>query len=418
MNKKGFTLIEILSVVVLLGAIALIAIPTIKNLINDSKQKLYDEQINLIEDGLKNWGSANVLLLPESNETIKLSLGQLKQAGFADIKITNPKNNKCFSNDSVLSIKRYNNSYIYDVENIVDTDCDLVDDTPSIKLNGDIIEYLYIGDTYVDKGATAKDSSGNDITDSITTTISGSGTSIDTSKAGNYTVTYKVVNNGKTATMIKNIFITYKYKNGIMSSMDNCINTGTCASGTLVNVKVNANENYNFYVISDVQKKLTLIMDKVLGKTIAWIDEDDYEIENSVDDEPNVCSAVSCNDEGPITAINYLDELTDNEWNNVPKKAYTYSGIGHDGKTRKYEDITVTMRARMISYREVNDIKSANNGVLPTYVYGQTGHWTSTAYSSNENNAYYINAGGNVYLNQVHYVAPYSGIRPVIELSK
>ena len=78
-NNKGFTLVEILSVVVLLGAISLIAIPTIKNMIKDSKQKLYNEQINLIKDGLKNWGSANVMLLPEDNKSIKLTLGQLKQ---------------------------------------------------------------------------------------------------------------------------------------------------------------------------------------------------------------------------------------------------------------------------------------------------------------------------------------------------
>lgn len=37
MSKKGFTLIELLAVILILGIIALIAIPTVNNIINESK---------------------------------------------------------------------------------------------------------------------------------------------------------------------------------------------------------------------------------------------------------------------------------------------------------------------------------------------------------------------------------------------
>lgn len=207
MNKKGFTLIEVLAVVVLLGFIALIALPTVREMMEKSKQKLYNEQIILIENGLKNWASANIFLLPEKNETIKLSLGQLKQAGYLELKITNPKNNKCISNETLLNITKYDNSYIYEVEDVINVSCDLIKDTPTIQLNGSVVEILNVGNAYLDKGVIAKDLSGRDITNSVITTISGSGTEIDTTKTGSYIIEYSITNNGKTMTAIRNVFV-------------------------------------------------------------------------------------------------------------------------------------------------------------------------------------------------------------------
>jgi len=214
MKKKGFTLIEVLAVIVLLGLIALITVPIIRKTMKDSKQKLYEEQLIQIETGLKNWASSNIFLLPEDNDSIKLSLGQLKQSGFAEKEIKNPKNNKCFSNESILSITKYNNSYIYEVEEIVDVDCNLIENTPTIKLNGNVVEHLKVGDSYIDAGVIALDSSGNDITGNVVTTITGSGTSIDTSDVGTYTITYSITDGGKTMTAIRNVLVGYN-KNGI-----------------------------------------------------------------------------------------------------------------------------------------------------------------------------------------------------------
>ena len=64
--KKGFTLVELLGVITLLGVIVLIAVPTTKNVISDSKNKLYDAQISNISSALKNWASDNSRLLPEN----------------------------------------------------------------------------------------------------------------------------------------------------------------------------------------------------------------------------------------------------------------------------------------------------------------------------------------------------------------
>lgn len=58
---------------------------------------------------------------------------------------------------------------------------------PVIKLNGKSKISIYVGDTYVDEGATASDKEDGDLTDSIVIE-----NNVDTSKSGKYTVKYTV----------------------------------------------------------------------------------------------------------------------------------------------------------------------------------------------------------------------------------
>ena len=44
-NKKAFTLIELLAVILILGIIALIAIPTVNNIINESKKGAFKASV-------------------------------------------------------------------------------------------------------------------------------------------------------------------------------------------------------------------------------------------------------------------------------------------------------------------------------------------------------------------------------------
>lgn len=59
MNKKGFTLVELIGVVVILGLIALVAFPSLLNQINSSKKQVSDSQKALIIAAAKNYVDEN-----------------------------------------------------------------------------------------------------------------------------------------------------------------------------------------------------------------------------------------------------------------------------------------------------------------------------------------------------------------------
>ena len=116
MKDKGFTLAELLGIIVILAVIALIAITSITNTMKESKEDLYNLQIDNIIVGAKNWASSHVFELPENDgESISLTLEELKKLGFVDEDITNPKTNELFSNDLQVKITKVDNNYKYEV---------------------------------------------------------------------------------------------------------------------------------------------------------------------------------------------------------------------------------------------------------------------------------------------------------------
>jgi prepilin-type N-terminal cleavage/methylation domain-containing protein len=54
MNEKGFTLIELLAVILVLGIIAVIAVPTVSNLIEQSKKNAFETGINNVVSAIEN----------------------------------------------------------------------------------------------------------------------------------------------------------------------------------------------------------------------------------------------------------------------------------------------------------------------------------------------------------------------------
>lgn len=195
-------------------------------------------------------------------------------------------------------------------------------------------------------------------------------------------------------------------------------------------IKVNEEKTYKFYVLNDDGNTITLIMNKNLyedGNTtesdVAWINPADYTTENNKDETPDTCGLKSCNDEGPITAINILNKRT-YDWYYITAKPYTYNGMKTDGIARKYEDITMTMTARMITYAEATTLGcTTSSGSCPSWLYENLngtgddntwGYWTSTV-SSTTTEAWNLGFTGR--MNPTYVFGNY-GVRPVIELSK
>lgn len=114
--KRGFTLVELMAVVIILAVIGLIAIPTVDKVIKDNKNKLYQAQINSIDDAAKTWSDSHVNLLPESSsEAISIPLILLKQEGLLPIDFKNPKTDEPFYDNMYIDITFEKNSYNYNV---------------------------------------------------------------------------------------------------------------------------------------------------------------------------------------------------------------------------------------------------------------------------------------------------------------
>ena len=68
MNKKGFTLIEVMAVIVVLGFLAAMITPVVSNLIRDSKDTLYKEQVDLFINATKKYMIGHSDLFPTGDD--------------------------------------------------------------------------------------------------------------------------------------------------------------------------------------------------------------------------------------------------------------------------------------------------------------------------------------------------------------
>lgn len=80
-NKKGFTLVELLAVIVILGVLLMIAVPAIQNVIKKSKRNAFESQAKLIIENVETMLSAStnkpneICYIPATS--VKLERGSL-----------------------------------------------------------------------------------------------------------------------------------------------------------------------------------------------------------------------------------------------------------------------------------------------------------------------------------------------------
>lgn len=176
MKKDGFTLVELLAVVVIIGITYLIIFPSVTSFINKSKEKSYNIQVDLIEKASKKWVVDNTDELlkkdPYHLNNINLTLTTLKKEGYLqDMFIENPKNKKIMTGCVVVSYQSNKNQYEYTYEDGKDTYSK--DDTKENKRaeemagcnnkKGYIYTYLLNNNT-LEKTGGNKNSKGKDIT--------------------------------------------------------------------------------------------------------------------------------------------------------------------------------------------------------------------------------------------------------------
>jgi len=83
MNKKGFTLAELIGVIVVLSLICLITVPAIASVLKANKKSLCETQLNNILTAAKSYASENILSMPiNNNESKKITFKDLVNIGF------------------------------------------------------------------------------------------------------------------------------------------------------------------------------------------------------------------------------------------------------------------------------------------------------------------------------------------------
>lgn len=91
--KKGFTLVELLAVIVLLGIVTLIAFPLVNDSVDLAKEEAYNQTVNSIEEAAKRYGTINMLGYSTEEQILTLetliSSGMLKESD-----LVNPKTDK------------------------------------------------------------------------------------------------------------------------------------------------------------------------------------------------------------------------------------------------------------------------------------------------------------------------------------
>ena len=111
--KKGFTLIEIIAIIILLSVIALITYPIINNLINDSKDELHEKQISELNRLTQVWVTKNINKLKmEDGYSYNVSFSELYEQGLVDDSdVKDPKTGEDLPGCMVIAYNANNSGY-------------------------------------------------------------------------------------------------------------------------------------------------------------------------------------------------------------------------------------------------------------------------------------------------------------------
>lgn len=182
MNKKGFTLAEIMGVIVLLAALALVLIPLVDKQLKDSNQKLYNSSIDSLKNSMGLYMADKTLGL---NESLTISLYQLKQTGLIDTDFKNPVTGEYFANDIIITAKNVDGALVYEINDENATNNSDYKSLPEMILNKNVIEYIELGEEFVVDETDVSSKYGTEV---LTTTVN---SDVDKTKIGIYTVEYE-----------------------------------------------------------------------------------------------------------------------------------------------------------------------------------------------------------------------------------
>ena len=142
--KKGFTLVELIGVVIILALIALLAFPPILNSIRKTKSELSDASKEILYNAASLYVSENLNDFPKKNDNIFcVTLNTLVSKEYLPTKVYDSVTGEEIPLDSKVEIKVDNDSYTYNMNNECVEDIyvppnkpELLDNMVPIKYNG------------------------------------------------------------------------------------------------------------------------------------------------------------------------------------------------------------------------------------------------------------------------------------------
>lgn len=198
MKNRGFTLVELVAVIVILGVIATIITPVIQKTLKANKENVYNIMVDQIKDYTKDYLAKNTNQLPDNEGEIStIKFVDLKKDGLLQINIVNPITNNIISNESIVKVTKKNNNYTYEVVTYDLVDVDKVESgAPIINLT-----------SYIQQCSTTCDL---ETIDGVSRQIVYDGEevgSINLNQKGIYTVYYSKLENDKLGISIKTVTV-------------------------------------------------------------------------------------------------------------------------------------------------------------------------------------------------------------------
>ena len=393
MNNKGFTLLELLAVIIILSLLAVLVNTSVTKLIKDSKNDLYDVQIENIKMAAESWGADNIYLLPKVGECKYLTIGNLKNYGLLDKDINDLRNSSKIKDD--LKIKITNNQSDYGT-NIIEYEVNPTD------IEGCDAIYKPICKRVDSKTATFR-------TDDTTKTV------------GNIPKGEFALGDEYICEVKKGV----SYHFYVLSTTENKVNL--ILDGNLNSEGVIKDPNITYTDLG----------------TVEWISLNDYDLK-----EGEEFGATGKTNKGPITAVNKLYDLT-KSWNNIPNMVINYTDSGNNyGMIKTIDKITTisnideeelktykNLKARLPLTKELTDsgckmvTGDSDIGSCPLWVSNylkestikgatfvtNNGYWTLDSVNATKANrvSFYGYIVGNEVADKNN-----AGIRPVITIEK
>lgn len=122
MRKNGFTLIELIGIIVIIGLILLVAVPTINTVIERSEENRKQDALNNIYMAAENYLMANYdeySILDNVGNSQYIYVMDLINEQYMDIDEVNPNDDEAFDGkDVVLVTRNEDNTFSYELTRI------------------------------------------------------------------------------------------------------------------------------------------------------------------------------------------------------------------------------------------------------------------------------------------------------------